>query len=71
MCLLEPSCRWDPTEGDFCYTAKTFNELSELISNFSKNKKNFVSKHSENRKKIKDKVFVENNIEKLIKLIAN
>ena len=61
----------DPTEGDFCYTAKTFNELSELISNFSKNEKNFVSKHSENRKKIKDKVFVENNIEKLIKLIAN
>ena len=61
----------DPTKEDFCYTAKNFNELLKLISIFSKDEKDFVNKHSKNRKKIKNKVFLEINIDKLTKLVTD
>ena len=61
----------DPTKEDFCYTAKNFNELLKLISIFSKDENDFVTKHSKNRKKIKNKVFLETNIDKLTKLVTD
>ena len=61
----------DPTKEDFCYTAKNFNELLKLISIFSKDEKDFVNKHSKNRNKIKNKVFLETNIDKLTKLVTD
>ena len=61
----------DPTKENFCYFAKNFNQLQNLINNYSRNNKDFNDSHKKNREKIKNTVFTENNIEKLIKLIAN
>ena len=61
----------DPTKGNFCYFAKDFNQLQNLINDYSRNKKDFNDSHKKNREKIRNIIFAENNIEKLIKLITN
>ena len=68
---LKKGFSMDPTKENFCYFAKNFNQLQNLINNYSRNNKDFNDSHKKNREKIKNTVFTENNIEKLIKLIAN
>ena len=41
----------DPTKGNFCYFAKDFNQLQNLINDYSRNKKDF-NDSQKNREKI-------------------
>ncbi len=61
----------DPIKENFCYSAKNFEILKALINDYSKNTKNFQNFHKTRRNEIKDIVFNENNIEKLIKQITS
>ena len=68
---LNKGFNMDPTKENFCYTAFNFSELINLVNDFAMNDEYFCNHHSKNRKIIKNKIFVENDIDKLVKLITN
>ena len=68
---LKKGFSMDPIKENFCYFAKNFNQLKNLINDYSRNSIYFCEFHKEKREKIKNIIFTENNIEKLIKLIIN
>ncbi len=68
---LKKGFNMDPTKENFCHLAGNFNELINLINESNKDFESFSKKHSENRKIIKNKIFANNSIEKLMELITN
>jgi len=52
---------FDPIKHDFTYHAFTIDELNKLINEYSLNKKEFINKHTIQRKKVKDYIFLESS----------
>ena len=68
---LKKGFNMDPTKENFCHLAGNFEELINLINESNKDFESFSKKHSENRKVVKNKIFGNNNIEKLMELITS
>ena len=62
----------DPIENNFTHYAKNINELSSYIGEFCSDKNLFIDKFKDQRKKIKDLVFLnEKGFDKIINTIKN
>lgn len=62
----------DPVKEDFTHVAYNLNELIALFNNYFTDKSNFTESFKIERKKVKDKVFVQKDgLEDLINLIKN
>lgn len=68
---LKKGFSMDPIKENFCYYASNLYQLKDLINDFSKDNKNFHDFHKKKRGEVKNIIFTENNIDKLIKLITN
>lgn len=52
---------FDPIENNFTYPAYNLKEINEYIFQYSSNKFDFKEKHKEQRKLVKDKIFLNNS----------
>jgi len=59
---------FDPIENNFAFPAYNLEQLNKYILQYSLEKINFIEKHKEQRKSVKEKIFLNNNnIDNIIK----